>query len=575
MRDLVAARGPAAAQLLETLALLRVGPEGDETPGPEMDVEALAAATALRVSITQAEYAVRDADNAVTDLPALLEALRDGILPEAWMTLVLKKSRHLTRVSRRVLDQIIPDWDLARMSPETFRTHLMALVRWLEDQESRDEDEAAPVERSVSLVPLPKGLACLQVVGPAPELAQAARRLDVTARAIRDAQRAALREGTEIPYDIDGTVAAAGAPLRLSVLRYLLATRAPLDPGGVVVPEDRFRVTVTVPALTLLGETDAPGVLDGHVPVPADLARILAGGEETWYRVLTDPGNGAFLPLPATTYRPTARMLEHLRLRGPRCAVPSCHRLVTDAAECDHIQEYLTGGVTAVENLHLLCRHHHQQKTAGLLDPVRLHEAGTTPGGQRVPGATRWRIGTEADPLGYATIHDDVDLVGTLALKALDVHYLEHSASLCDRSCLQPRHTRAPGIGKPPGTQNPSGHGGGDPPGSISTPREKSPGDMIRCARGDDAGNDDAGTDGARSSSAAEGIENPQSPPETTRSFISGPSLAERHDQEIAHALTPDLDAAPGATAPARRHRSSGPGRTPDEPFTSYGDPPF
>ncbi|MFC0675373.1 HNH endonuclease signature motif containing protein [Brachybacterium hainanense] len=606
VRDLVAARGPAAAELLEALALLRVDDE-DEVPGPETDVEALAAATALRVSITQAEYAVRDAHNAVSDLPVLLEALRDGILPEAWMTQILKRSRRLAHASRHVLDQIIPDWDLAGMSPDSFRTHLAALVRWLEDHERPDEQDEAPVERSVSLVPLTRGLACLQIVGPAPELVQTARRLDVTARAIRDAQRAALREGTEIPDDPDGTVAAAGAPLRLSTLRYLLVTRASLDVGGVVVPRDRFRVTVTVPALTLLGETDVPGMLDGAVPVPADLARHLAGDEETWYRVLTDPGSGAFLPLPATTYRPTAAMVEHLRLRGPRCAVPSCARPVSDGAECDHIEEYLAGGVTAVENLHMLCRHHHQQKTAGLLDPVRLHEPGATPGGARVPGATRWRIGTEADPLGYATIHDDVDLVGTLAVKALRSHYLEHPGGLCDRSCLQPGNIRALKIGETrdsgedpgrragpcSGGDHPPGRGGDDSPGSTGMRPGENPGSAIGDARGRDTGNcgpgngapgdRDAGggevesgapgDDGARSGSTVDGIENPQSLSETTRSFISGPSLAERHDQEIAHAL--QLDADPGPVTSVPHPRSSTPAGSPGDPFGSYGEPPF
>src|SRR5699024_12565767 len=67
--------------------------------------------------------------------------------------------------------------------------------------------------------------------------------------------------------------------------------------------------------LTLLGGSEEPGMLEGTIPIPAAMARELAGESEAWYRVLTDPCSGAFLPLPAQRYTPTRAMLEHLRLR--------------------------------------------------------------------------------------------------------------------------------------------------------------------------------------------------------------------------------------------------------------------
>src|SRR5699024_442918 len=135
------------------------------------------------------------------------------------------------------------------------------------------------------------------------------------------------------------------------------------------------------------------------------MARSLAGNEETWYRVLTDGATGAFLPLPAQRYQPTAAMLEHLRLRHSMCAVPGCTRPTSWASECDHIEECLRGtegegGLTEIENLHLLCWQHHLDKTNGLLDPTRLP---TTP---TEPGRTRWSIGTSGDAI---TVIDDLD----------------------------------------------------------------------------------------------------------------------------------------------------------------------
>ena len=63
-------------------------------------------------------------------------------------------------------------------------------------------------------------------------------------------------------------------------------------------------------------------MLEGTIPIPPAMARELAGQSTTWYRVLTDPCTGAFLPLPAERYTPTRAMLEHLRLRSSTCAVP-------------------------------------------------------------------------------------------------------------------------------------------------------------------------------------------------------------------------------------------------------------
>ena len=65
--------------------------------------------------------------------------------------------------------------------------------------------------------------------------------------------------------------------------------RAPAGHRGL-----RADVHVTVPAGTLLGLCDEPGELAGYGPIPASMARRLAG-DGTWRRVLTDPASGAIL----------------------------------------------------------------------------------------------------------------------------------------------------------------------------------------------------------------------------------------------------------------------------------------
>jgi len=214
-------------------------------------------------------------------------------------------------------------------------------------------------------------------------------------------------------------------------------------------------------------------MLDGVVPVPADLARVLAAGEDDWYRILTDPVSGAFVKLPAATYRPTAAMREHLRLRGPQCAVPGCGRPVSLGSECDHIEEFLAGGATDLENLHWLCRFHHQEKTDGVLDPVRIQPARVGPDGVMRPGRTRWLIGSREGHHVIRDVLDDVDLIGTMTVKHLMDHYQGHQGVLCGEDC---RH-----FGRPipsdddDDPEDPPHPEGGDDPGGGG-PRGKDPG---------------------------------------------------------------------------------------------------
>ena len=379
--------------------------EGEYEEICEVDsVDAARAGLALRVTSGAATWQLRDAYQAVHLFPRCLDRLETGGMPTAWFQKMLRTSRPLSDDSRRKLDIAVSSWS-PDISPERFFTLLKALIALLEQRENRP-DPAAGLRRMVELLPsVEPGVGTIQVSGPIPDVLAQWKRLDESARAVQAAQRAALKEGTEIPHDPDGRVLETGRALPLHELRFALLAGADLDLEGVRVPAGRFRLNVTVPALTLLGASDEPGMLDGTIPLPPSMARSLAGGEGAWYRVLTDPTSGAFLPLPADRYVPTAAMLEHLRIRHSMCAVPGCTRSTSWASECDHIEECQrgnpeVGGPTEVENLHLLCWQHHLDKTTGLLDPTRL------PSGRTEPGRTRWAIGRHGDAV---TVIDDLD----------------------------------------------------------------------------------------------------------------------------------------------------------------------
>ncbi|WP_284251151.1 HNH endonuclease signature motif containing protein [Litorihabitans aurantiacus] len=133
-----------------------------------------------------------------------------------------------------------------------------------------------------------------------------------------------------------------------------------------------------------------PGVdvpeLVGYGALSPGVVRALQGTAR-WITVVEPVHPDADPPPPVESYRPSAALDRHVRLRDVTCVVPGCQ---VPAARCDldHHTPWPTGA-TAAENLHALCRHHHLLKThAG--HTLTLEADGTrrwrTPTGQ-----TLWR----------------------------------------------------------------------------------------------------------------------------------------------------------------------------------------
>jgi HNH endonuclease len=119
-----------------------------------------------------------------------------------------------------------------------------------------------------------------------------------------------------------------------------------------------------VSADTLLGTGDEPGELAGHGPLTAPHARTLAFAPGSRWRWLLNAGDGTLIHASPRTYTPTHAVARYVRLRDHTCAFPHC---TMPAARCDldHKTPFNQGGPTTPDNLHPLCRHHHQLKTQG------------------------------------------------------------------------------------------------------------------------------------------------------------------------------------------------------------------
>ncbi|MDV6011242.1 DUF222 domain-containing protein [Haloechinothrix sp. LS1_15] len=124
----------------------------------------------------------------------------------------------------------------------------------------------------------------------------------------------------------------------------------------------RIDIQVTVPADTLLGTADLPGMLGGYGPLPAPVVRELAADPtSTWRRLLTDPASGHIIDVGRTRYRPPASMARYVRTRDQHCRFPGCHR-PAQHCDLDHNTAWQHGGTTTAAGLTTLCRRHHQLK---------------------------------------------------------------------------------------------------------------------------------------------------------------------------------------------------------------------
>ncbi|MCD1284381.1 MULTISPECIES: HNH endonuclease signature motif containing protein [unclassified Brevibacterium] len=125
---------------------------------------------------------------------------------------------------------------------------------------------------------------------------------------------------------------------------------------------------VTVPFLTLTGDSGLPGSYADGTPVPAEVARQIAGRSKTLLRILTDPATGTPIDAKATSYAIPQDLRKAIVEQWAICTAPGCTRRA-EKAEIDHVDPFfhlepLKGGLTRFGNLQPLCKKDHALKTA-------------------------------------------------------------------------------------------------------------------------------------------------------------------------------------------------------------------
>ncbi|QGF22683.1 HNH endonuclease signature motif containing protein [Raineyella fluvialis] len=141
---------------------------------------------------------------------------------------------------------------------------------------------------------------------------------------------------------------------------------------------DRPRITVVIDEARLRSRMGTAELLDSGETVSAGALRRLACDADILPAVLG--GSSQLLDVGRTMRLVSGDLRQAVHLRDRGCAFPACDRQAR-FCEVHHIVPWACGGVSALPNLVLLCRHHH---------------AMVEPDPRSVPGA-RWEVRMAAD----------------------------------------------------------------------------------------------------------------------------------------------------------------------------------
>jgi len=391
---------PVAARAADILAMLESLEPADLSPADLVEVVAACGQVLAMVSAVQAravaEVSERRAplagDFALDEIACALVTTRAAVQLMAGRGAglvnlpVLADALSAGRIDARKVDIILEGTLVLAHRPE--RAALVAeaveqatgltgpqLARWLRrrvieiDPESATKRaRAARAERGVELKCGEDAMAWITAYLPAADAIAAYTAIDALAAAAKDAgdQRT-----------VDQRRADAFADVFTGILD------AERTPGGEPLPRkrgQRLAVNLTMAATTMLGLDEQPAEIAGYGPIPAALARQVAQ-DGTWRRIFTDPLTGSFLARGRRAYRPGADLTATVVARDATCTFPGC-RQPAWRGEIDHIVPFdrsrPADEQTTEENLHALCKRHHQAKTLKLWNVSRDKATGNT-----------------------------------------------------------------------------------------------------------------------------------------------------------------------------------------------------
>ncbi|WP_308799833.1 HNH endonuclease signature motif containing protein [Agromyces silvae] len=311
-------------------------------------------ATTLGQHEASASRLVTEAHRLTGPRTATLDALEAGTLGLAQVRSVLELTQDLPVEVADAVERVAVEAGAAAVQRGVVSTNaevrrrMRRLRERLHPEPLTVRRARAAEERRVCVDPAPDGMAWLSL------FVEAERAVAIQARV----GAIAARDRSSDPRTVAQRAADIAAELLLGgVLPDDERTRDGAGATGAVQP----RISVTVPALTLLGLDDEPAELEGYGPIDAETARRLAGHAPSLRRILVHPESGAALSYGRESYRAPADLAGFVRVRDGQCRFPGCTRRA-ERADLDHTVAWERGGRTDASNLAALCRHHHRVK---------------------------------------------------------------------------------------------------------------------------------------------------------------------------------------------------------------------
>ncbi len=363
-------------------------------------VRAAAADVAVQVHLsdTQVRARAHRADTLQSRCPRVWDAYLAGNVPEqnAATAATLAAALPVNRDAWKGFDDALTE-PATRLAPGKFRTRARVTWERVHPENLAYRHARAVEDREVRFTPELDGMASVTAFMDAVKAARIQERVEDHAQHLR-AQSGETRTLTQLRADVFTDLLTADASIDAGVDTNDANAHAGSEGADADVDAaaddtkrrgSRITTTIhlTIPALSLLGQSTEPAILDGYGPIPLDQARELAAGAEQWVRVLTHPIDSTVLDVERRTYRVPKSLRRWLGIRRPVCPFPGCQK---PAKRChtDHRRRWADGGHTSAHNNDPFCENHHIIKDETLWrvdrDPVTGKLTFTSPTGVTV-----------------------------------------------------------------------------------------------------------------------------------------------------------------------------------------------
>jgi hypothetical protein len=304
---------------------------------------------------------LREARVLTTTLAASGEALETGVLSHYRARLICEQLADLDpAVARGIEARILPtahEVTVASLSRRLRKAVLAAATHDTAAEHRRGADARRVV---LGREPAEAGLLGMHAYLPAEQAVAVREALQVKAGELKAADRAARRQARRSGTPDGGLPARRSNDQRLAdALTWFVLGPDPADPAHPARPQVQVNLTVSLP--TLLHLREHPGELAGYGPIPADIARSLAG-DARWRRFVHEPVTGHLLDRGRSLYRPDTELHQFLIARDVKDRFPGSNRFATHG-DGDHVKEWAAGGPTASTNIAQLSKTGHTAKT--------------------------------------------------------------------------------------------------------------------------------------------------------------------------------------------------------------------